>query len=114
MDQQCNAVEKNIIPKLKCSKYRSMALTHAFASDQSHDSLIHGTNVWDVRKPQVGCYCYDEVRRLVTIDEAARTVLRARCTGALYCFHIFNFIKNMNYAGDRKFTGVYVCRKLSE
>jgi len=43
------------------------------------------------------------------------------CTGAMaHCFlnlgwfSVFDFIKNMKYACDRKFTEVYMCQKLSK
>jgi len=51
--------------------------------------------------------------------QSSLTVVHTRCAGALYCwnwswFSAFNFIKNMKYACNSKFTDVYVCQKLSK
>jgi len=44
-------------------------------------------------------------------------VVRARCPGLLYFsnfgwFLVKNYIKNMEYTGDRKFIEVYVCQNV--
>ena len=113
----------------KCSNCPPLALTHAKITtdlsleqwpfndacptvnkvmpqlaDISHcqDSILCGTKVWDVRKPQMGAKSSISRQRSLTL-----TAVSTQWVDALYCWNsswlsVFKLVKNMKYADNRK------------